>query len=294
MRSEAFHSRPPRPWSPRQRVFACCCIVLALIGALPAQAQPATTQAEIVRLKTRGEIEQAYLLLQRRTPAKVVAVLFTGGFGLLKLRAVDGEIAWDRKGNSFLVINKDRFVDDATAVAVVEAPSDQQEFGYTPQIRKSAEHAADVRAVVNDLKARFPAARIFLIGTSQGSTSAAYAGAALGNEIAGVILTASVFAAAPASWRLLHDPNLSDFDFARIQAPLLIVHHIDDRCVATPYSAAEKLADRYPSIVVRGGEPVRDNGCGPLGPHGFLGREEAVAAEIMNWMHDRPYRKAIE
>lgn len=294
MHSEAFHSRPPRLLSPWRRVFACCCAALALLGALPAQGQPAATQAGIVRLKTRGEVEQAYLLLQRRTPAKVVAVLFTGGFGLLKLRAVDGEIAWDRKGNSFLVINKDRFVDDATAVAVVDAPGDQQEFGYTPKIRKSAEHAADVRVVVDDLKARFPAARIFLIGTSQGSTSAAYAGAALGKEIAGVILTASVFAAAPASWRMLHDPNLSDFDFARIQAPLLIVHHVDDRCVATPYSAAAKLADRYPLMVVRGGEPVRDNGCGPMGPHGFLGREAAVAAEIRNWMHGRPYEKTIE
>ena len=60
------------------------------------------------------------------------------------------------------------------------------------------------------------------------------------------------------------------------------------------YSAAEKLADRYPLIVVRGGEPVGDNGCGPMGPHGFLGREEAVATEIRNWMHGRPYRKQIE
>jgi pimeloyl-ACP methyl ester carboxylesterase len=266
-----------------------------LIGALPAHGQPSIAEeAEVIRLKTRGEIEQAYLLLQRRSPVKVVAVLFTGGFGLLKFRGSGAGIAWERQGNSFLVINKDRFVDDATAVAVVDAPSDQQEFGYTPKVRKSPEHATDVRGVVNDLKDRFPGARVFLLGTSQGSTSAAHAGVALGREIAGVILSASVFAAAPASWRLLHDPNLSDFDFARIQAPLLIVHHVDDRCVATPYSAAEKLAGRHPLIVVSGGEPVRDNGCGPLGPHGFLGREEAVAAEIMNWMHGRPYRKAIE
>lgn len=292
MHDEPVHSRPPRRLSRWWRVIACA--ALALTGALPAQAQPATTQAEVVRLKTRGETEQAYLLLQRRTSVKAVAVLFTGGFGLLKLRTVDGEIAWDKTGNSFLVINKDRFVDDETAVAVVDAPSDQWQFGFTPKVRKSAEHATDVRGVVDDLKNRFPGAGIFLIGTSQGSTSAAHAGKALGKEVAGIVLTASVFAAAPASWRLLHDPNLSDFDFAQIQAPLLIVHHVDDRCVATPYSAAEKLAASYPLIVVRGGEPVRDNGCGPMGPHGFLGREAAVAAEIRNWMHGRPYGKAIE
>ncbi len=294
MLCDPVHTRPPRRLSPWRHLFAACCFALALTGALPVHGQSSATQAEIVGLKTRGEIEQAYLLLRRGTPVKVVAVLFTGGFGLLKLRAVDGEIAWDKTGNSFLVINKDRFVDDETAVAVVDAPSDQREFGYTPKVRKSAEHATDVRGVVDDLKNRFPGARVFLIGTSQGSTSAAYAGKALGKDIAGVILTASVFAAAPASWRLLHDPNLSDFDFAQIQAPLLIVHHVDDRCVATPYSAAERLADRYPLIVVRGGEPVRDNGCGPMGPHGFLGREEAVATEIRNWMHGRPYRKDIE
>jgi len=294
MPDQPCHIRPLRRSVPWRQLFSACCCALAFTGALPAHGQSATTPAEIVRLKTRGDIEQAYLLLQRRAPVKAVAVLFTGGFGLLKLRAVDGEIAWDRTGNSFLVINKDRFVDDETAVAVVDAPGDQREFGYTPKIRKSAEHATDVRGVVDDLKIRFPGARVFLIGTSQGSTSAAYAGKALGKDIAGVILTASVFAAAPASWRLLHDPNLSDFDFAQVQAPLLVVHHVDDRCVATPFSAAEKLADRYPLIVVHGGEPVRDNGCGPMGPHGFLGREEAVAVEIRNWMHGRPYRKQIE
>lgn len=294
MSDKSSNTLPLRRAAPWRRLFSACCCALALAGALPAYGQSSTTQAEIVHLKTRGETEQPYLLLQRRTPVKAVAVLFTGGFGLLKLRGIDGEIAWDKTGNSFLVINKDRFVDDETAVAVVDAPSDQREFGYTPKIRKSAEHAADVRGVVADLKNRFPAARVFLIGTSQGSTSAAYAGKALGKDIAGVVLTASVFAAAPASWRLLHDPNLSDFDFAQVQAPLLIVHHVDDRCVATPYSAAEKLADRYPLIVVHGGEPVRDNGCGPMGPHGFLGREEAVAVEIRNWMHGRSYRKQID
>jgi hypothetical protein len=54
-----------------------------------------------------------------------------------------------------------------------------------------------------------------------------------------------------------------------------------------------KLADRFPLITVKGGTPVQDNGCGPMGPHGFLGREQAVATEIKNWMHGRPYLKEI-
>jgi len=246
-----------------------------------------------VRLKTRGDIEQAYLLLHEKQPVKAIALLFTGGYGLLRFSKGPAGIAWGKEGNSFVVINKDRFRDAETAVAIVDVPADQWGVGYTPKFRKSDEHATDMRAVVSDLRQRFPGAKVFLIGTSQGATSAAYVGKALGKDADGVVLTASVFEWAPPAWQLLHDSNLSNFDFARIPSPVLIVHHADDRCVATPYTSAAKLADSYPLITVRGGAPVQDNGCGPMGPHGFLGREQAVVTEIKNWMHGRPYNKEI-
>ncbi len=252
------------------------------------------TSQEIVRLKTRGDVEQAYWLLYQAAPVRVVAVLFTGGFGLLKLRSTDSGVAWDKKGISYLVLNKDLFIDSETAVAIVDAPNDQWSIGYTPKFRKSDAHSTDVGNIVKDLRARFPQAKMFLVGTSQGTTSAAYTGKALGNEIDGIVLTASVFEWAPSSWGYLSDSNLSDFDFSKISAPLLIVHHVDDRCVATPYSAAEKLAGRYPFISVRGGDPAQDKGCGPRGPHGFLGREAQVATEVKNWMHGRPYKTEIQ
>lgn len=266
---------------------------LAVCALNPITASGQTSQ-EIVRLKTRGDVDQAYWLLHQAAPVRVVAVLFTGGFGLLKLRSTDSGVAWDKEGTSYLVLNKDMFVDGETAVAIVDAPNDQWAIGYTPKFRKSDAHATDVGNIVKDLRTRFPQAKIFLVGTSQGATSAAYTGKALGKDVDGVVLTASVFEWAPASWRYLSDSNLSNFDFSRISAPLLVVHHVDDKCVATPYSAAEKLAGRYPFISVRGGDPVQDNGCGPRGPHGFLGREAPVAAEIKNWMHGRPYKTEIQ
>lgn len=279
---------------PVHRRFACFLGALALVAAALAPTRAgAQTVDEVVRLKTRGEVDLAYWLVRPATPVRVVAVLFTGGYGLLKLRATDSGVVWDREGSSYLVLNKDLFVDGETAVAVVDVPSDQWNFGYIPRFRKSAAHAVDVATVVGDLRRRFAQARIFLVGTSQGTTSAAYAGKALGQDIDGVVLTASVLEWAPASWRYLNDSNLKDFDFSTLAAPLLIVHHVDDRCVATPYAAAEKLAGTYPFIAVRGGEPVQDNGCGPRGPHGFLGREAPVANEIKNWMHGRPYQAEI-
>jgi hypothetical protein len=266
---------------------------LAVCALNPIAAFGQTSQ-ELVHLKTRGDVEQTYWLLHQAAPVRVVAVLFTGGFGLLKLRSTDSGVVWDQAGISYLVLNKDLFIDSETAVAIVDTPNDQSNIGYTPKFRKSDAHATDVGNIVKDLRTRFPQAKIFLVGTSQGTTSAAYTGRVLGKEIDGVVLTASVFEWAPSSWRYLSDSNLSDFDFSKISAPLLIVHHVDDKCVATPYSAAEKLAVRYPFISVRGGVPVQDNGCGPRGPHGFLGREAQVAAEIRNWMHGRPYKTEIQ
>lgn len=281
-----------RQW--RSAVLSCVLLIM-LTDARAADTQPAPTAgAEIIRLKTRGAVEQAYLLLREKQPVKAVALLITGGYGLLKFNDGPAGITWSNEGTSFVVINKDLFRDGETAVALIDVPTDQWGFGYTPKFRKSDEHVADMRAVVGDLRKRFKDAKVFLIGTSQGATTAAYVGKALGKEVDGVALTASVFEWAPSSWRYLHDSNLSNFDFAQIPSPVLIVHHVDDRCVATPYSSAAKLADKFPLITVKGGTPVQDNGCGPMGPHGFLGREQAVVTEIKNWMHGRPYRKEIQ
>ena len=280
-----------RRW--RSAVLSCL-LAITLIDTRAADVPPASnTSQEIVRLKTRGEVQQAYLLLHEKQPVKAVALLITGGYGLLKFNDGPAGIAWSNEGTSFVVINKDLFRDGETAVAVIDVPTDQWGFGYTPKFRKSDEHVADMRVVVGDLRKRFNEAKVFLIGTSQGATTAAYVGKALGKEVDGVALTASVFEWAPSSWRFLHDSNLSNFDFAQIPSPVLIVHHADDRCVATPYSSAAKLADKFPLITVKGGTPVQDNGCGPMGPHGFLGRERAVVTEIKNWMHGRPYLKEI-
>lgn len=263
-----------------------CVAALCAVSAVAAE-------SVLVHLKPRGDVVQSYLLVRDEAPVKVVAVLFNGGFGLLKFRTSDSGVVWDEGASDFLTKNKDRFVDKETAVALVDAPTDQWASGYTPKFRKSDAHAEDVRAIVQDLRGRFPGAKIFLVGNSQGSTSAAFTGKSLGKAIDGMVLTASVFEWAPPAWRLLHDSNLSDFDFLQISTPLLFVHHADDRCVATPFSSAQKVGKQFPLLVVKGGEPARDNGCGPMGPHGFLGQEEPVVSEIRHWMHGRTFRTEI-
>lgn len=290
MRTQSMHETTTSVLEILRRLFCILSIVPLLAMSI---AVSHAAESEIVKLKSRGDVVQPYLLMREAGTPKTVVVLVSGGFGLLKFRFAESSVQWEDKAADFLVRNKDRFLDHETAVAIMDAPSDQMNPGFTPKFRKSAEHMKDLQAVVSDIKSRLPGAKLVLIGNSQGSTSVAYAGYILGKAVDGVILTASVFDWAPPAWRLLHDSNLSDFDFSKIASPLLIVHHADDRCVATTYSSAAKLAGIHPFITVKRGETVQDNGCGPLGPHGFLGREEPVVTEIKNWIHGRPYKAEI-
>jgi hypothetical protein len=88
-------------------------------------------------------------------------------------------------------------------------------------------------------------------------------------------------------------PGLSGFDFSTIAVPLLFVHHVEDGCNTTPYSAAKRLADRYPVISVSGGPPPQSKPCEAMSAHGFLGREADTVDAIARWMLKQPYPREI-
>lgn len=261
----------------RARALACCIALLALVG--PAAA--ATTE-EIVQLPSASGAVQPYLLSRDDArPVGIVAVLFTGGAGAVGLlsRGIP------EPGDNFLVRSRELFIAQGIATAVVDSPSDERTL--SDAFRMSARHAQDVAAVVADLHARWPQARIFLVGTSRGTVSAAYTGAALGGAVAGVALTSSVFNSSRGGAGLAH------FDFASIAAPLLFVHHADDACPVTPYRAAEALSARYPLITVRGGAPARSGPCEPYSAHGYFGVEAPTVAALSQWMSNRDYPRRI-
>ena len=244
-------------------------------------AQPVS--AEIVKLTTRPEVTQQYLIIKEDSP-KAVALLFTGGEAPLKFTGTYPNITWSTYGSSYVVRARMHFRDSDTAVVLIDSASDMWERAQDQHFRQSATHLNDVKQVVADIKTRLPGAKIYLVGTSMGTVSAAHSGKTLGKEVDGVVLTSSIFEG---------NRTLGYFDFSEYPVPLLFVHHVDDPCKWTPYWPVKKLADKYPVIEVRGGEAVRDNGCGPMGPHGFLGLEKEVALEIKNWIHGRPYKKQI-
>jgi hypothetical protein len=256
--------------------------MVRLLLALALLVSPGTPFAEdIVILSTRGGVTQSYLLSSPAAgKARAVAVLFPGGAGKVDLERETGRALLDR-GN-FLVRSRRLFAGSGIVAAVMDAPSDQPR-GMEDEFRLSDAHAEDTGRVVADLKARYPGLPVFLVGTSRGTLSTASAGERLGSGVDGVVLTATLFLAAR------RRPGLSGFDFSSIRVPLLFVHHVDDGCDYTPYSAAKRLADRYPVVSVSGGLPPQAKPCEAMSPHGFLGREADAVDAIAKWMLKQPY-----
>jgi pimeloyl-ACP methyl ester carboxylesterase len=248
----------------------------------------ATIAEELVTLQTRDNVTLSFLLtVPADSKPAAAAILFPGSQGHIRLRNEGGQIKL--AGGNFLVRWRQQFVGGGIATAVVDTPSDQPQ-GMEDWFRLGDKHAADITRVVEELKRRYPGIPVFLVGTSRGSVSAAATGGVLGETVAGVVLTSSMFVAARSG------PALSGFDYAKIKAPVLLVHHAEDSCFWTPYREARKLAEtrHYPLISVSGGKPATSDPCEPFSAHGFLGKEPETVEAMVNWMLKKPYRTNID
>lgn len=260
------------------------CAALALLPAVAAA-------QEVVTLPTRPGITQSFFIANMGgREAEAVALLYIGGGGNIRLRMQNGKPKFGEQ--NFLPRSRREFIRNGILPVVMDAPSDQQSsIGMSDDYRWSAEQTVDARAVIAELKRRFPGLPLFILTTSRSSLSAASLGRALGaEELAGVVFSSSMFSANTRSPRA----TLAAFDFASIKAPVLIVHHRDDGCPATPYFGAARLADRYPLVSVKGGKPPESGPCDPFAAHGYFGKEAQTVDAIAGWMLKKPFAKEIE
>ena len=255
---------------------------MALATAAPVGAH------EMVSVPSRPGVTQSFLIVEMGDARpQAIALLYTGGGGRIDLHPEAGEVKF-RAGN-FLVRAAPDFARNGVLPVVMDAPSDQNEL--TDDYRFGRAQTADARAVIGELKRRFSELPIYLVGTSRGTISAAVLGRELGAEIAGVVLTSTMFGSSNLRRQA---PNLRGFDYGAIRVPLLFVHHREDGCEHTPYVSAAQLASRYPLISVSGGKPPESGPCAPYAAHGYFGRETETAAAIAGWMRQRPFPKDIE
>jgi Serine aminopeptidase, S33 len=258
-----------------------------LLSAALAAAAPVAAH-EIVSVSSRPGVTQSFVILDAgEVKPRAIALLYTGGGGRIGLRREAGEVKF--RPSNFLVRAGPDFARNEVLPVVMDTPSDQNEL--TDEYRFGSAQTADARAVIAELKRRFPELPVYLVGTSRGTISAAVLGRELGGDIAGVVLTSTMFGSSNPRRQA---PNLRGFDYGAIGVPLLFVHHRGDGCEHTPYASAARLASRYPLVSVSGGRPAESGPCEPFAAHGYFGREAETAAAIAAWMLHQPFPTDVE
>ena len=239
-------------------------------------------------MPSRSGVTQPFVIVPMtgREPA-AVALLYTGGGGRINARREGGEVKFGAR--NFLARSAAEFLRNGILPVVMDAPSDHGELSES--YRTGAEQTADAKAVVAELKRRFPGLPIYIVGTSRGTISAAYVARDLGPELAGVVLTSTMFGSRNPRRQA---PTLRGFDYGSIASRLVFVHHRDDGCEHTPYAAAAALATRYELISVSGGKPAESAACEPFSAHGYYGREAPTIDAIAAWILKRPFAKQVD
>ena len=130
--------------------------------------------------------------------------------------------------------------------------------------------------------------RVWLIGTSRGTQSAAFVGTALPSAAAGgpdgIVLTSTILIGSDSNDRPVPEMLLS-----RIAVPVLVVQHRKDACPLCPYAKVPDLMARLTgsprtfAIGVTGGISSGPP-CEAFAHHGFNGIETSVVANIAHWI----------
>jgi pimeloyl-ACP methyl ester carboxylesterase len=211
---------------------------------------------ESLELAPRPGVTETVVFTASAAPRANV-VLLVGGNGVLAVTQ-----------KNFLLRVRGALAAGGLNVAVVDAPSDRRS-GLDPHFRASAEHAKDIAAAVAFVKEKADLP-VWLVGTSNGSISAANGAVRLGPaQLAGVVLTSSVWTG-----------GMSLVPYSQIAVPVLVVHNRDDGCAWASFagaelaSARERAGEGLPAGVRRHFQepPVRRAGAARLLRHRGPGR----------------------
>lgn len=240
-----------------------------------------------LEIPTREGVKQRFVY-QKATEPFASAVLLQGGPGAIGAFGSE-ERGWVRLDAGFLSGGAGRFAVAGVSAAAIDSPSDKGNLNNG--FRSTHEHAQDIAAVIAFLRRQVPGKPVCLIGTSNGSLSAASGASLLGEKGPDcIVLTSSVSIKPQSSIVARFAHVFTDADLTRIKVPVLIVHHKNDSCRHTPYEPMLGFVKAFPSspkvdfITVEGGQDHSDS-CN-RGHHQFLGVELEVTAQIAEWIKD--------
>jgi hypothetical protein len=260
-----------------------CLAVTSFLLAASASAAP-LDHGDWVTVSTRPGVSQS-LFIESPTPhPQWVAVLFAGSPGDLHLGSGG---ATTLKGN-FLIRSASHWIDYGDAVVLVDTPSDHAQ-GVDDLFRLGKESFGDTKAIVAEVRSRFPDAKIALVGTSAGTVS-------VGNALERDPAIADAFVlTSPVTVSRRNSPGLAGFlDVDGAKHRVLVVSNKNDRCAGSPAYAGKRLAssNHYDFVEVESTEGDSDDAqqCAAHSPHGFLGIETEVLGDINDWLNGQPAR----
>lgn len=239
-------------------------------------------QVKVVPLERGSEIRLVVSKRQGATP-NTALLLFAGYPGVLKVADEGGTPRFELAGN-FLLRARRFLNNDRLFTVLVDCPVDRWTH-CDDAYRSSAQHAADVAAVIAALKADAGAQRVYIVGTSYGTVSSSHLAAALADRIDGAVHTATF--TDPRAGANAHGKPMASFDWSKAATPQLFVHHREDPCDVTRYGSVAARRGALPLITVEGQSGVRGEPCLAFTQHGFVGREKAVMTAIADWVETR-------
>jgi dienelactone hydrolase len=253
----------------------------------------AFAERAIHEIKTRPNVTVKILLHTPDKESRGTLLLFPGSHGNGHFSEKDGVI---KLGSNFLVRSSGLFVEKGFSVAIIDVPSDNA-GGMSDSFRKSAEHAADIRAIMEFLK-KNGKGPLYFVGTSRGTISAAYLAGEINEPVLkGIVLTSSMGGRMYAG----------SVNLEKIRVPVLFVHHQNDGCeVSQPGEALAmskniKNSPKVNFVEVYGGVSSESahrgsgkhggsgpNPCSAGTHHGFIGIEGQVVDVITEWLSGKP------
>jgi len=289
-----------------KRSLAILAVVASVLAGLPsatlAQAPgPVLQQVRVPVARARfkgapGDVFVRYILIDpgNADPARdgfvplervAVLVLLIGGDGAMGFTA--GQV--NTGSPNTVAHNRYHFAAEGFVVAVVDAAND---FNSSPiglrGRRLGAAHREDLRAVMADLRLRYPTLPIWAVGHSRGTLSAAVTAVSVEPPADGLVLMSS----------LTGDPanpteDLSQVAIESITGPALVVSHQGDVCAFTLPEDSRALTQRFVASErakfrqFNGGSNPLSDPCDPLAPHGFFGIDQKVVDAVTKWIRRR-------
>lgn len=235
--------------SQRYKLFLFALVLTQSAGLCQAGEDLITSAREL-----NGDVVPYVLNYNNLSPSYVL-ILFPGGNGIVDPHLEEGELVY-KSQNNFLLRSRDYFVDDEFATVSTN----------------STHTTGRIQAVIDDINKRFPKVKIYLVGTSKGTYDTMQLAEYLSDKIAGEVHTSSL-------------QSIASFDAKKYANRHLVVHHRDDTCKSTPFSAAEHSHKSYGNdfIVMEGGITDGDP-CKPFAHHGYNGIEKETVEAIKKWI----------